>query len=109
MRRAAFKRRELFQDVICRCDYSERVVARFANQIQSKYYGGNRSVYIDVIELEHFSAVPKTDINSTTPSSQRHAVFHYILCDDTKQDATTTTAHIKFLISFLKDKEVLTT
>ena len=35
MRRTAFKRRELFQDVLCRCDYSERVVASFANQIQS--------------------------------------------------------------------------
>ena len=35
MRRTAFKRRELFQDVICRCDYAERVVANFSNQIQS--------------------------------------------------------------------------
>ena len=34
MRRTAFKRRELFQDVLCRCDYNERVVSRFANQIQ---------------------------------------------------------------------------
>ena len=33
MRRTAFKRRELFQDVICRHDYAERVVARFANKI----------------------------------------------------------------------------
>ena len=35
MRRTAFKRRELFQYVLCRRDYSERVVASFANQIQS--------------------------------------------------------------------------
>ena len=35
MRRTAFKRRELFQDVICCRDYDERLVARFANQIQS--------------------------------------------------------------------------
>ena len=28
MRRTAFKRRELFQDVLCRRDYAERVVAR---------------------------------------------------------------------------------
>ena len=35
MRRTAFKRRELFQDVLCRCDYAERVVARFAHQIKS--------------------------------------------------------------------------
>ena len=35
MRRTAFKRRELFQDVICRCDYARRVVASFAHQVQS--------------------------------------------------------------------------
>ena len=33
-RPTAFKRRELFQDVPCRRDYSERVVASFAHQIQ---------------------------------------------------------------------------
>ena len=51
MWRTAFKRRELFQDVICRRDYAERVVAIFANQIQSEYYGGNRSVSIEGIAL----------------------------------------------------------
>ena len=35
MRRTAFKRRELFQDVLCHCDYAERVVSSFANQIQT--------------------------------------------------------------------------
>ena len=35
IRHTAFKRRELFQDVICRRDYSERVVANFSNHIQS--------------------------------------------------------------------------
>ena len=34
MRRTAFKRRELFQYVLCRRDYAERLVARFAHQIQ---------------------------------------------------------------------------
>ena len=46
MRRTSFKRRELFQDVLCRRDYAERVVAKFANQIQSEYYGGYIFVYI---------------------------------------------------------------
>ena len=32
LRRTAFKRRELFQDVLCRRDYAERAVASFANQ-----------------------------------------------------------------------------
>ena len=33
MRRTAFKRRELFQDVLCHSDYAERVVASFTNKI----------------------------------------------------------------------------
>ena len=32
----AFKQRELFQDVLCRRDYAEKVVASFDNQIQSE-------------------------------------------------------------------------
>ena len=33
-------------------------------------------MYIEGIVLEHFIAIPKNDIKSTTPSRQRHAVFH---------------------------------
>ena len=44
--RTALKRHEQFQHVICCRDYAERVVASFANQIQSEYYGGNISVSI---------------------------------------------------------------
>ena len=35
MRRTAFKRRELFIDLLCCRDYSEGVVSSFAHQIQS--------------------------------------------------------------------------
>ena len=59
MQRTAFKQRELSQDVLCRCDYSERAVARFAHHIQSAYYGLNISVSIEGIKLEYFSALPK--------------------------------------------------
>ena len=100
-----FKRRELFQDVLCCRDYYERVVKSFANQIQPKYHCGNISVSIEGIALEHFSALPKIDINSTTPSCQHHAAFHYFKSDDIKQDANTTTAHRKRLISLPKEKK----
>ena len=63
MRLAAFKRRKLFQDVLCCHDYAERAVASFAHQIKSEYYGGNRSAPIEGIVLEHFSALPNADIN----------------------------------------------
>ena len=98
MRCTAFKRHELFQDVICLRYYAERVVAIFVNQIQSEYYGGNRYVSMEGIALENFSAAPQADINSTSSSRPRHAVFHSFLSDDSKQDAATTTAHSKLLI-----------
>ena len=53
---------------------------------------------IEGIALEHFSAVPQADINSSTLSRPRHAVFHSFLSDDIRQDADTTTAHRKRLI-----------
>ena len=79
MQLTAFKRRELFQDVLYRHDYAKVVVASFANQIQLEYYGGNRSMSIEGILLEHFSVVPQADINSYTISRQRHALFHSFL------------------------------
>ena len=109
MIRLALKRPELFQDVLCRSDYAQRVVARFANQIKSEYYGGNRSVSIEGIVLEIFIAVPHTNLNSTTPSSQRHTAFHSFLSDDSKKDAATNTAYRKVLISLLNEKKVLVT
>ena len=75
LQRTAFKRRELFQYVLYRRDYAERVVESFSNQIQSEYYGGNRSVSIEGISLEHFSAAPQADINSSTLSRPRNSVF----------------------------------
>ena len=46
LRHTAFKRCELFQNLLCRRKYSEGLVASFARKIQLEYYGGNRSVYI---------------------------------------------------------------
>ena len=72
----------MFQDVLCRRDYEERVVESFSNQIQSEYYGGNRSVSIEDISLKHFIVAPQEDINSTTPSRQCHEVFHHNVLND---------------------------
>ena len=105
LRRTSFKYRKLFQDIICRCDYDEGVVATFAHKIQSEYFSGNRSVSIEGISLENFSALPKADINSNTQSRQRHAVFNYFLYDERKQDSATTTEHSKSLIALLEDKK----
>ena len=63
----------------------------------------NRYVSIEGIALGHFSVEPQADINSSTLSRLRHAAFHYFLSDNSKQDAATTTAHRKLLISLLKN------
>ena len=64
---------------------------------------------IEGIALEHFSAAPQSDINSSSLTCPRRAVFHSFLSDDSKQDAATTTAHSKRLISLLKNEKVLKT
>ena len=103
-----FKRRESFKDVLCCRDYSERVVSIFTHQIQSEYYGENISVYIDVIALEHFSALHKSGINAPTKSRSRHAVFHSFFSDYRKHDSATTTEQSKNLIGLLKERKLLT-
>ena len=60
---------------------------------------------IEGIALETFSVLPKTDINSTTPSRQRNALFHSFFSYDIKQDSANTTAHINRFISLLKYKK----
>ena len=62
---------------------------------------------IEGIVLEHFSAVPQTNLNSTTPSRKHHAAFYSFYYDDIKQNAATTTEHSKHLISFIKEKNDL--
>ena len=59
--REEFKRRRENQDVLCRRDYDDRVVASFSHQIKSEYYGRNISVSIELIVLDHFSAKTHTE------------------------------------------------
>ena len=63
---------------------------------------------IEGIALEHFSALPQTEINSSTKSCPHHVVFHSLLSYDSKPDGYTTTSHIKHLIEPLKEQKVLT-
>ena len=79
----AFKYRKLFQDFLCQPYYAERLVAQFSHQ-KNQNTMVKISVSIESIALEHFSALPKADINSTTPQHQLHAVFQYFLSDDSK-------------------------
>ena len=57
---------------------------------------------IEGIVLEHSSALPQTEINSPTKPCPRHAAFHSFLSDNSKNEAATTTTHIKLSIELLK-------
>ena len=94
---------QIVQDVLCSHGYYDNIVASFTHQIQSEYHGGNISMPIEGIQLEHFNTLPETQIKSSTKSCPRHAVFHYLLLDDSKQYAATNTAHSKRLIEDLKE------
>ena len=56
IRREAFKHRRAFKYVLCCCDYAKSVASSFTQQTQSKYYGCNRYLSIEGIELVNFSA-----------------------------------------------------
>ena len=73
-RREAFKCSSAKQYAFYCRDYDERVVASFAHQIHYKYYGGNISVSIEGISLEHFSAQIHTE------KEEHHKHAHVILC-----------------------------
>ena len=64
-------------------------------------------MYIEGIALEHFSALPQTEINSSknnVNAMQRLTIFS----DDRKNDAATTTSHRKNSIGISKERKVLT-
>ena len=65
--------------MLCRRDYADMLVASFSHKIKPEYYGGTISVSIEGIALEHFSALPQTEIKSSTKTCPRHAVFNYFL------------------------------
>ena len=88
--------------MLCLRDYADRLVSGFSHKIKPEYCGGNRYVSIEGIELEHLSTWPYSGIKSSTKSCSRHAVFHYFLSDDIKQDDSTAPSHIRHLIELLK-------
>ena len=97
----AFKISKSFQDVLCRRDYDERLVASSSHKIQSEYHRGNISVSIEGIALKVFIVLPKTGLTTSTKQFPRHAVFHPFF-DDSKQDDATTNLQRKYLIEPLK-------
>ena len=107
LRKKAFKRRMSSFDAKSRHDYAERLVAEFANHIQSEYYSGNRSCSMEGIALEHF----KSDLSNTIGDAQNDnhikSIFFSFLLDNSKQDGATCAAHTKRLLETLIDSRVI--
>ena len=107
LRRETFKRRQAFKDAKCCQDYAERLVAQFANQIQSKYYGSNRSVSMEGVALEHFKATLVDAVANPSNDDIIQAVFHSFLSDDSAQDGATTATHTRQLLQKLLDSDII--
>ena len=83
-RQKSFKCCSAKQDVLCRCDYYDTVVASFAQKIQYEYFASNRYVPIEVIVMEHFSAPTQTETAVTLQARTFHAIFHSFFSDGCK-------------------------
>ena len=60
-----------------RRDYSERLVSSFFHQIQSAYYGANRSVSIEGVALEHFDVSHHFSPLLQSDHVTRHLLFRF--------------------------------
>ena len=99
-RKAAFVQRGANMDITLRRDYAERCVERHAIELQCQHFGGNRSLSMEGMAVQHFDN-DDTDAQSIVCSYYSH------LSDDSKQNAATTTAHTSRLYQHLKDISVL--
>ena len=98
----ALKKIRKYHYVLCRRDYDEIIVSIFEQQIQSEYYGGNRSASIEDVALDHFSASTKSNPAVSDKEVSSQAVSHSFWSDDSKQYSTTTGAHSKNLLRLLQ-------
>ena len=107
LRRQAFGRRRHFKDAKSRRDYAERLVAKFVQQIQSEYYGGNCSISIEGIALEQFKTELVDVIADETNDDSIQAVFYSFLSDESAQDGATTATHTRQLVQKLLDAGIM--
>ena len=92
--------------MLCYRCYEELVVASFEHQSQYEYYGGNRSVSIEDIALEHFSVTYQVTPSSSFHRFKRNAIFHPFLLYNRKQYAATTAEHRKQTVELLKNRKI---
>ena len=107
--RVEFKYQYSFHDVLFSRYYPDPMEANFENQIQSEYYGGNRSISIPGIVIKQYKQSHQTQIGYEPGKPTRNPVFHSLMSYDSKQYATTTSGHSKRRIEFLKQNKFMLT
>ena len=104
--REAFTRRGDSYEVFCWHDYAEQVVYSFAHQIKFEYYGGNISVSIDVILLDHFISFQNPSPLLSSGDLKLQDLFHSFFSDGRKQDSFTKSAFSKHIIESFQNRQL---
>ena len=78
-------------DILSVRDYAERLSAHFNLEVQSDHFGNGRSLSIEGNNLQYIDE-----------NHEEHSEFHSHLSDDSRQDASTTHAHMTSMLEELK-------
>ena len=88
-------------------DYDKHIYFQFCNQIQSKEYGNNMSLYKEGIVLVHFKCKADDISDHLRNESIINHNFYYFMPENSYQDGMTTAAHMKMSIKEICDKHLL--
>ena len=72
-------------------DYAEHLSAHFNLEVQSDHFGNGRSLSIEGCNIQYIDE-----------DHEEHSEFHSHLSDDSRQDASTTHAHIISMLNELQ-------
>ena len=78
-------------DILSERDYVERLFAHFNFEVQSDHFRNGRSLSIEGNNLQYIDE-----------DHEEHTEFHSHLSDDSRQDASTTQAHMTSMLNELK-------
>ncbi len=81
------------KDIKVRRDYTDRLVAEFAKEIQTEHFGGNQTLSMEGIAMEYVETS-----NDLIEEKAVKGEFHSFLSDESDQGAATTAAHTERFI-----------
>ena len=83
-------------DILSVRDYAERLSVHFNLEVQSDHFGNGRSLSIEGNNLQYIDE-----------DHEENSEFHSHLSDDSRQDASTTHAHMTSMLNELKKGNTL--